>query len=88
MDSHHLGRGRGGNTEPILDGIKQPTLIMGISSDILCPIDEQRYLAAHLPSSTMVEIDSVYGHDGFMVESEKISYYLSEWLEQVPVSSI
>jgi len=83
MDSHHLARGRGGKVETILDGIHQKTLLIGVNSDILCPVEEQRFLASHLPHATLVEIDSAYGHDGFMVESESISLYLSNWLNKV-----
>jgi homoserine O-acetyltransferase len=53
---------------------------MGIASDILCPVEEQRHMAEHLPDATLVEIDSAYGHDGFMVEGEKIATLLGEWL--------
>ena len=80
MDSHHLGRGRGGNTDHVLQQIPQPTLIIGVSSDILCPLEEQRHLAQQMKASTLIEIDSSYGHDGFMVESEKIAKFLSAWL--------
>jgi homoserine O-acetyltransferase/O-succinyltransferase len=80
MDSHHLGRGRGGKTEPLLKSILQKTLIIGISSDILCPLQEQQFLARHIPNATFIEIDSHYGHDGFMVESEKISAHVRNWL--------
>jgi len=80
MDSHHLARGRGGNLESVLEQITQRTLIIGINSDILCPLQEQRYLSRHLRGSQLVEIDSAYGHDGFMVESEKITNHLSDWL--------
>ena len=80
MDSHHLARGRGGKLEPILQSIHQKTLIIGISSDILCPLIEQKFLHEHLPAATLVEIDSAYGHDGFMVESTIISQHLAEWL--------
>lgn len=80
MDSHHLARGRGGKLEPVLQGMHQKTLIIGISSDILCPLTEQHFLAAHIPNSTLLEIDSDYGHDGFMVESKIISEHLAEWL--------
>jgi len=80
MDSHHLGRGRGGRTERVLQEMTQRTLIIGINSDILCPLEEQRFMARHLPNATLVEIDSAYGHDGFMVEVEKINRYLKEWL--------
>ena len=81
MDSHHIARGRGGNLGKVLESIKQPTLIIGINSDILCPLVEQKLLADHIPASRLVEIDSAYGHDGFLVESEKISLHLRDWLE-------
>ena len=81
MDSHHMARARGGNTDKILQEIPQPTLIIGVSSDILCPLEEQRHLAQQMPRATLIEIDSAYGHDGFMVESEKIAKYLSAWME-------
>ncbi|MES2893983.1 MAG: homoserine O-acetyltransferase [Bacteroidota bacterium] len=80
MDSHHLARGRGGKLEPVLQNIRQKTLIIGISSDILCPLVEQQFLSWHLPSATLLEIDSAYGHDGFMVESTIISQHLQNWL--------
>ncbi|HLX92931.1 MAG TPA: homoserine O-acetyltransferase [Puia sp.] len=80
MDSHHIARGRGKSTEDVLSTIQQPALVMGINSDILCPVEEQRFLSKNLPNATLVEIDSAYGHDGFLVETEKISRYLGEWL--------
>jgi homoserine O-acetyltransferase/O-succinyltransferase len=80
MDSHHLGRGRGGDVEAVLQGIGQRTLLIGITSDILCPMEEQRHMAAHMPDVRLVEIDSAYGHDGFMVEGNKIASHLRDWL--------
>jgi homoserine O-acetyltransferase len=83
MDSHHLARGRGGSQQEILAQMKQKTLIIGISSDILCPSEEQAFIARHMPSCDFIEIDSAYGHDGFMVESQKISGILSGWLKNL-----
>jgi homoserine O-acetyltransferase len=80
MDSHQLVRGRAGGMEEILGSIWQKTLIMGIGSDILCPVEEQRSIARSMPDATLVVIDSAYGHDGFMVESETISRHLRAWL--------
>lgn len=80
MDSHHLARGRGGNLVSVLQTISQKTLIVGISSDILCPLAEQEFLTHHIPKARLVIIDSDYGHDGFMVESKIISEYLGEWI--------
>src|SRR5882757_6389114 len=80
LDSHQLARGRAGGLEGVLKTITQPTLIMGIGSDILCPVEEQRHIAEHLPNVLLIEIDSAYGHDGFMVEGHKIASHLRDWL--------
>jgi homoserine O-acetyltransferase len=80
MDSHHLGRGRGGDLIKVLQSIQQPALIIGITSDILCPLDEQRFMAMYMQHAMLVEIDSAYGHDGFIIETEQISQHLGPWL--------
>jgi homoserine O-acetyltransferase len=82
MDSHNIARNRaGGDMKKMLAGIKQRTLIVGITSDILCPLAEQEFLSDNIPDSTLVGIDSLYGHDGFMVEAERIGECLREWME-------
>lgn len=80
MDSHHLARKRGGNLMATLAGIQIPTFIMGINSDILCPLDEQRFMEQHMPNATLVAIDSLYGHDGFIIETAQITTNLKAWL--------
>jgi homoserine O-acetyltransferase len=80
MDSHHLGRGRG-RIEDVLKNISNPTLVVGISSDMLCPVSEQRFLASHIPNAVFQEIDSPYGHDGFLIEGEKLSIIVKRFLE-------
>lgn len=82
MDSHHLGRGRGGDLIKTLQSILQPTLVMGIGSDILCPLDEQRFIAEHVPNAQFIEIDSAYGHDGFIIETKQITLHLENWLKK------
>ena len=82
MDTHHISRGRNATMDALLKTIHQPSLIIGISSDILCPLAEQQHMAQEMPDATLVEIDSEYGHDGFMVESKKISAALVEWMER------
>ncbi len=81
MDSHNISRGRGGDLSLLLQSIEIPALIIGVSSDILCPLTEQEMLAANMPASKLVTIDSDYGHDGFMVEAAIISSVLSAWLK-------
>lgn len=72
MDSHDVGRNRNG-IKKALEKIKSKTLIIGISSDILCPTKEQEILNENIPNSKLEIIDSKYGHDGFLIESEKIT---------------
>lgn len=78
MDSHNIAR-NSGNIETVLKSIKTKTLIIGISSDILCPIAEQKILAKDIPNARFVEIDSPYGHDGFLIEGEQIGKCISEF---------
>jgi len=82
MDSHNLARNRA-PLEQVLSSITQPTLIIGISTDILCPLHEQRLLHQHISHSTLIEIDSSYGHDGFLIEHERISKSVSHWLHSI-----
>jgi homoserine O-acetyltransferase len=81
MDSHHLARKRGGDLIKTLSAIQTPTFIIGINSDILCPLDEQRFMEQHMPGATLVAIDSLYGHDGFIIEAVKITNLLKRWLD-------
>ncbi|WP_322971029.1 hypothetical protein [Faecalibacter sp. LW9] len=82
MDSHQLAKGRNKSVEEILNQISIPTLVMGISSDILCPPQEQQFLAKHIPTTEYHEIDSEFGHDGFLIESDKIGSILLDWMSQ------
>jgi homoserine O-acetyltransferase len=82
MDSHNVARGRNKTQEQVLQSMWQKTLIIGIKSDLLCPIEEQRHIADNMPNATYIEIDSSYGHDGFLIEHEKISKHVSSWLNE------
>lgn len=75
MDSHNIFRNRK-DIQSWLAKIKTKSLVIGISSDILCPVEEQKYLSKLLPNAIYAEIDSPYGHDGFLIESEKIEQVL------------
>ena len=83
MDSHHLARGRAGNLAVTLASIQTPTLIIGINSDILCPLAEQAFMEAHMPNANLVAIDSMYGHDGFIIETAQITTHLKAWLNSL-----
>ncbi|HVB02312.1 MAG TPA: homoserine O-acetyltransferase [Chitinophagaceae bacterium] len=79
MDSHNIARGRADSLEKVLATMYQPTLIIGITSDILCPPPEQLLLRDHMPAASYHEIDSGYGHDGFLIEHEQIGSILKDW---------
>ncbi|MEZ5176431.1 MAG: homoserine O-acetyltransferase [Acidimicrobiia bacterium] len=72
MDSHDLGRGRG-PAEAILRRIDTPGLVVGISTDALYPVSEVRELAAMLPRCRFAVLDSIYGHDSFLVDTDALN---------------
>ncbi|GJM28507.1 MAG: homoserine O-acetyltransferase [Cyclobacteriaceae bacterium] len=72
MDSHNVGRGRGG-VSAALSKITANTTIVGIRSDVLFPLEEQRFLAMNIRESVYHEIDSDYGHDGFLLELDQLT---------------
>lgn len=71
MNSHNVGRDRGG-VERALAGIAAPTLVIGIDTDTLFPIQTQHRVAAAVADSftgdRALTISSPYGHDGFLLE--------------------
>lgn len=79
MDSHNVGRKRGG-VERALTQVKAQTQIIGISSDVLFPFEEQQFIARHIPGSQIEIIPSRWGHDGFLVEIEKLSTILNQFI--------
>ena len=72
MDSHDVGRGRG-PMEGILHRIDTKGLVIGISTDVLYPASEVRELAANLPRCRFAVLDSIHGHDGFLVDIEALN---------------
>jgi homoserine O-acetyltransferase len=79
MDSHNVGRNRGSILNA-LGRIKARTLVVGIRSDLLFPPTEQQFLARHIPDATYEEIDSLYGHDGFLIEFRPLSGIIRKWM--------
>ncbi|MFA6334210.1 MAG: homoserine O-acetyltransferase [Bacteroidales bacterium] len=67
VDSHNVGRGRGG-VGNALSSVKADTLIIGIDSDLLFPLEEQRFLHNGINNSYFEQISSQFGHDGFLLE--------------------
>jgi homoserine O-acetyltransferase len=57
-------------------------LIMGVQSDGLFTINEQRFIAAHAPDAELVVIPSPDGHDGFLLEFELINANILRFLQR------
>lgn len=72
VDSNNAGRGRGG-VEQALGSIKAEVTVIGIDSDRLFPVEEQKYMAALIPGAAYHEISSQFGHDGFLLENEQLT---------------
>lgn len=79
MDSHNIGRNRGG-VQQALSHIKARVLTVGISSDMLFPPSESQFIAKHVKNGKYEEIDSLYGHDGFLMEVPKLTEIVQRFL--------
>lgn len=71
IDSHNSGRGRGG-VAAALSTVSAKTLIIGIDSDVLFPVEEQKFLAENIREGMLEVIRSDFGHDGFLLEWQSI----------------
>lgn len=84
MSSHDIGRGRE-SVEVALSRIEMPALILGIDSDRLFPVADQKFIALHVPGNLdgtdPVVISSEYGHDGFLIENELVGRELGRLLD-------
>ena len=72
FDTHDVGRDRGG-LEAALGRITARTVVVGITSDIIFTPAEMRTLTERIPAARYYEIDSPFGHDGFLVEHEQLN---------------
>ena len=81
MNTHDVGRGRGG-VSAALRGCPVPAIVGGITSDRLFPLRLQEELADQLPGcSDLQVVESIYGHDGFLVEFEAVGELVRQTLE-------
>jgi homoserine O-acetyltransferase/O-succinyltransferase len=87
MDSHNVGRGRI-SVENALRKIKATTLAIGINTDILFPPAEQKFIADNIPGAKFTVINSLYGHDGFLLEFDQIQHIISQFLKTKKKSKI
>lgn len=81
MSRHDIGRGRGA-LEAVLNQIKVRTLCIGISSDVLFPLQEQEFMARQIPRANLQVIHSTIGHDAFLVETERINAHIENFRKE------
>ena len=80
LDTHNIGRSRGGEVAA-LNSISAKTLVIGIDSDRLIPTDQQKHLARYINNSIYHEVQSEYGHDGFLIEGQQLSKAIDKFLK-------
>lgn len=84
MDSHDVGAGRGG-VAAALARVTARTLVVGVSSDRLFPVEDQHRIAAGvsdtLDGDHAAVITSEFGHDGFLIEHEAVGAHLRRLLD-------
>jgi homoserine O-acetyltransferase/O-succinyltransferase len=81
LSNHDVGRGRGG-VAAALQSCPVPAIVGGITSDRLYPLRLQQEIADLLPGCDGLEVvDSIYGHDGFLVETDAVGVLVRRTLE-------
>lgn len=79
MDIHDVSKDRG-TFEDILGSIKARSLNIGISTDVLYPASEQIEISYAIPNSKYVEINSIFGHDAFLIEFDQLTRHIKKFL--------
>jgi homoserine O-acetyltransferase len=83
MNSHDVGRGRK-SAKAALGKIKAKTMVIGIDSDRLFPIENQKFIAENLNvdlvGGKLHTIKSSFGHDGFLIEYKKVGPLIAKLL--------
>ncbi len=79
MDSHNIGRGRGGVARALAN-IQARTLTISVDSDILFPPEEQQLIAQHIPNGHHATLYSLYGHDAFLIELDQLQSLIQQFL--------
>jgi homoserine O-acetyltransferase len=81
MDSHDVSRERG-SFEEVLGQVQKPVKVVGIDTDHLYPVHEQKELTELLKNAEYKEIKSSYGHDAFLIEFEQINDIINPFVKE------
>lgn len=78
FDSHDVGRNRG-KLDEVLSTVNTRTLCISTDSDILFPVKQVHQVAEWLPDAKHEILKSMYGHDGFLIDNDKLTTILKNW---------
>ena len=82
MNSHDIGRGRGG-VEAALERVTADLVVVGVDSDRLYPLRLSHEIARAAASSDPAHIiSSEHGHDGFLIEIGQVGKILRETMSR------
>jgi len=81
IDSHNIARGRG-TLQSVLSGIRARSLVVAIDSDILFPPADHEIMVQSIPSVEYHLIESEFGHDGFLVEYDRMDSVIKNFLNE------
>ena len=83
VDSHNVGRGRGG-VAAALGRIKAATLVASIDTDGIFPPSEIEKWAPIIPGAVYKRLYSSFGHDGFLLETGQLTEILEPFFHASP----
>jgi homoserine O-acetyltransferase len=81
MDQHDVTKDRG-TLKEVLASIRARALCVGVTSDVLYPVEEQKEIAALIPGARYDEIDSPHGHDAFLIEFKRLNQLIRSFLSE------
>jgi homoserine O-acetyltransferase len=81
MDSHDISKGFG-SIPAALERLEMPVLSISMEGDILFPPSEQIEIAEGAPFGKHISIPTTKGHDGFLIETERLSAVLKEFMKE------
>ena len=81
MNTHDVGRGRGGGAAA-LAAIDVPLVVAGVDTDRLYPLRQQQFVADHAANvDGLHTVRSDHGHDGFLLETEQVGSLVRRTLD-------